>query len=138
MQPPKPHTTVHTSDGKSRPNVEPRAAPPLPPAYYNVGEGARVGILNMYATMLNAQLDYWAGTTPHTLVVDLSGAYSHNNACGNINRIIATMNAACTEHSILTTAGQRMLPYISLGYNGFVPAIKAIRAQLTAMQTALP
>lgn len=129
---------AHTSDGKSRPNVQPLAAPTLPPTYYTIGEGARVAALRGMGTTLNSQLTYWASVTTPCKVVDQSAAYAHNNTVQNINAIITTMNAACTEFSILTTAGQRMPLFVSLDYNAFVPALNAIRAQLAAMQTAKP
>jgi hypothetical protein len=129
---------AHTSDGQERSNVEPRAAPTLPPARYTIGEGARVGVLNTFATTLNSQLTYWASATPPCSVLDRSASYGIGHGTARINAIISTMAAACTEFSILTTAGQRMTPFVSLDYNGFTSAINAIRAQLAAMQTAKP
>jgi hypothetical protein len=129
---------AHTSDGQERSNAEPRAAPTLPPARYTIGEGARVGVLNDFATTLNAQLTYWASATAPCPVLDRSATYGLGHGTTRLNAIISTMAAACTEFSILTTAGQRMTPYGSLDYNGFTPAINAIRAQLAAMQAAKP
>lgn len=132
---------AHTSDGEARPNVPvvtPLAAPALPPSYYTIGENARVGVLNTYATMLNAQLTYWAAVISPCPVISPAAGYPHSNVTQRVNDIIRTMAAACSEFSILTGAGQQMQPYISLDYNGFVPAMMAIRAQLSAMQTAKP
>jgi hypothetical protein len=127
-----------TSDGQERANVQPRAAPTLPAAYGTIGEGARVGVLNDFGTMLNNQLTYWASVTPPCAVLDRRAAYGIGHGVMRINAIIATMNAACAEFSILTGAGAQMKQYVWLDYNGFVPAINAIRAQLSAMQTAKP
>jgi hypothetical protein len=127
-----------TSDGQERSNAQPRAAPALPASYSSIGESARVGVLNDFGTMLNGQLTYWTSVTTPCKVIDRSAAYSNNDVVRRINDIINTMAAACTEFSILGGAGQQMKPFTSLDYNAFTTVMNAIRAQLSAMQTAHP
>jgi hypothetical protein len=129
---------VHTSDGKERPNAQPMVAPTLPAAYFTIGESARVGVLNDYGRTVNDQLIHWASVTPPCRVIDRSAAYSNNDVVANVNAIINTMDAACTEYGILGGVGQRMRPYSSLGYNAFTSVVNAIGAQLAAMQLAKP
>jgi hypothetical protein len=128
----------YTSDGQERLNAQPRAAPTLPGNYSSIGESARVGVLNDYGKMLNNQLTYWTSATAPCSVIDRSAAYSQNSVVHRINSIINTMAAACTEFSILGGAGQQMKPFTSLDYNAFTTVMAAIRAQLSAMQTAKP
>lgn len=132
---------VHTSDDEPRPNdpeVTPFSKPSLPPVKVHIGEGARVGAMRDYATTINSQLTYWSSATVATPVLAQGAAYDHGSLTKNVNAIINTMNASCTEFGILTGVGQRMKTYVNLDYGAFTSVMNAINAQLAAMQTAKP
>lgn len=122
----KANVKVHTSDGQPRPNVEPLAAIPTLPIYFTIGEGARVGVLFALGTALKN-----AGASTLN-VISQGSSYPHSNVTQRINDLIAAANSLGVTPPLPS--------YLSLDYNGFVPAINAISAAVNGLpaNTAAP
>ena len=109
-----------------------------PKTYSSIGHNAKVAAIVDAQTNLNAWMTHWASITTPVVIMAQNASPPDLHLVRRINDTINTMNAVCTEFTLLTGAGARMKNYISVDRSSFASVMNAINGQLQAMATAKP